>query len=412
MRLWSDLRVVSLFGIVSSPLLAKAPASQLFEVKGNERTRSNYIVELAQACLEDRNEFGWDPNTQLAALEQCLMNAKIFAKVGAKFEGAKIQIDVEEKWTLIPAPFFQSSGSTRKIGLIMFETNFLGQGLTLALGGNSSNKGSGFFGFFTNPALLGTRYFLSLSASKDSTVYESIAKDEDVVDSFLEKSYGGNVSFGYRFSWLNISANLGRTVRDYDQHEAYKTPAAYAQNRTGITLDYDRRDYKLYFSDGLFSRVRYSRSFQESDDHSHIEQWEGSVNYQFAAFEDHAINLMGSAMNMNDIRKTDAERVGSTKGFRGIETKTAWAKSYFVQTAEYQVPLKRFEKGTLTSAVFYDHGHMETFALDLNEIDYNAAGVGVYFYLSRIAIPGFGLEWGFNSNYQKNFVNFSIGMSY
>ncbi|RZA14570.1 MAG: hypothetical protein EOP10_27800 [Proteobacteria bacterium] len=142
MWLWSDLRVVFLGWVVSTPLLANAPTSQLFEVRGNERTRTNYVVELAQACLEDRNEFGLDPNTQLRALEQCLMNAKIFAKVGAKFEGAKIQIDVEEKWTLIPAPFFQSSGSTRKVGLIMFETNFLGQGLTLALGGNSSNKGS------------------------------------------------------------------------------------------------------------------------------------------------------------------------------------------------------------------------------------------------------------------------------
>jgi outer membrane protein assembly factor BamA len=412
MRLWSAFSPFLFVALSLSPGLARASSFQLFEVRGNERTETDYIAKLAQTCIEEKSGLSLLPDAQLSTLEQCLMNAKIFAKVSTQFVGTKIRIEVEEKWTLIPAPFFQSSGSTRKFGLLVFETNFLGQGLTLALGGNSSNRGNGFFGFFTDPSLFSTQYFVSLSASKDATIYEAVGKNDKVNDSFFERSYAGNVSVGYRFAWLNLSANIGRTVREYEQHERYIKPSPYALNKAGATVDYDRRNYKLYFSDGLFSRVRYSHSFYESDDRAPFDQWEGSVSYQFLALEDHAINLMGSLMKMSNIQKTDAERVGSTKGFRGIETKTAWAKSYFVQTFEYQVPIRSFERGTLTSAAFYDHGRLETLGPDLERIDYHAIGLGIYFYLSRIAIPGFGLEWGMNSSYQKNFVNFSIGLSY
>lgn len=340
------------------------------------------------------------------------MNARLFAKVTADPSQSPIRIEVEEKWTLIPTPFFQSSGSTRRAGLIVFESNFLGQGLTLALGGNASNKGSGFFGFFTNPSLLETNFFTSLSIAKEANIYELVTKDETISQAFLEKSLGYNISLGYRFPWMNLSGNFGRVERSYDEHDNYQPPEAYSLNRAGLTLDYDKRDYKLYFSDGLYTRLRWNRSFAESDHKISYNQWETLLSWQHNVFSDHALYLMASAMGYEDGRLTDSERMGSGKGFRGIETKTAWAKKYFTQTVEYQVPLKTFEKGTLTSAAFFDHGQIENRGLGEVQTNYVAGGLGIYFYLSRIALPGLGIEWGTNSRYQKSFVNFTVGLSY
>lgn len=401
-----------LASISATSAQAEKVVNSEFEIRGNDRTRSGFIEKRAKACLIDIQESQIVDSGQQKYFEQCLMNSKLFANVKVDPRAKPIVIEVEEKWTLIPAPFYQSSGSTRRAGLIVFETNFLGQGLTLALGGNTSNKGSGFVGFFTNPSLFESNFFTTISFVKESNIYELVTEDERVSQAFFEKNFGYNLALGYRFPWLNTSISFGRTERSYSEQDDYIIPDAYYLNRAGLTLDYDKRDYKLYFSDGLYARIKMQKSFAESDREKSFNYLESTLSWQFNAFKDHALLLMFQGLKYENGRITDTDRVGSAKGFRGIETKTAWAKSYFSQTIEYQIPLKAFEKGTLTTAAFFDHGRIENRGVREVTTEYSAAGAGVYFFLSRIALPGLGLEYGLNTKYQKSFVNFSVGLSY
>ncbi len=410
MRIALIIILMQLFA--SSAYSFAKPEDVSIVIDGNERTKSFYIEGLTKECLKTMSEMEDSNSQKIPLLNQCLMNAKIFAKVETDIQDNRVLVRVEEKWTLIPAPFYQSSGKTRKGGLIVFETNFLGQGLTLAMGANASNRGSGIFGFFSNPSLGGSNWFSNLSFAKETNQFELIEKREKVSYSFLEKHLGGQLSLGYRFDWFNLSGNLARIMRRYEEVEDYLTPTAYSFNRAGFTFEYDKRDYKLYFSDGFYARYRHAVSSQNSDSSKRYVLNEGTLSWQHDIYRSHALNLQMTALNIKGGRITDGERVGSTKGFRGIEAKTAFASSYFTQSVDYQIPVYHLAKGTMTTAVFFDHGKLMNRGGNFKKTEYNSSGTGVYYYFSTLAIPGFGLELGSNSAYQKSFVNFSIGMSY
>ena len=396
--------------LITLPKAKATESKQIFEITGNERTDTNYIKKLAQGCMEDRNDLVFEVSPQLDSLKQCLLNSKLFSEVKTSIEGDRIKIGVEEKWTLIPAPFYQSSGETRKAGIVLFETNFLGKGLTLALGATYSNRGNSFFGFFTDPSLYGTRYFTSLSARRESATFE-LKEDNENTEKLLEKSISGSIILGYNFSWLRLSGQLSRNNRSYEGHEDFTVPEDYCTTQAGLTLEYDRRDYMLYFSEGFYARARYAENLNQDDSAKRLKTANYLLSWQHKIVSDHALYIQTTAAKNVGGRLTDAERVGSTKGFRGIETRTAWAESYQTETLEYQMPIKSFEKGTLTWALFVDEGHIQNRGGNNSDARYTAPGVGVYFYLKRLALPGLGLEYGVNHEYQGTFVNFSLGLS-
>ncbi len=385
-------------------------AKRSFDITGNGRTHSSYIAELAENCLADHDEAIVVLQRDLTSLEQCLLNSKLFAEVKVSQQDAMLSIRVVERWTLIPAPFYSKSGKTTRGGLVVFDTNLLGQGLTLGLGASVSNRGNSFFGFFVDPSILASRFFTLIMARQESSSYE-LKEHNRISQGFLEKSIAASFSVGYHFSWVSVSGQLARMDRSYRNHEDYSIPMDYKSYLAGINLEYDKRDYKLYFSEGTFFRTRYLKNFGPNDGQKLPKTSSYLLSWQHQAFADHAVLVQTNGLKVEGGRVTDAERVGSAKGFRGIESRSAWAESYQTETLEYQVPLKRLDKGTLTTALFADWGHLQNRGGLNSVVDYSAAGAGIYFYLRQLAFPGIGIETGTNQSFQGGFVNVSVGLA-
>jgi len=47
--------------------------------------------------------------------------------------------------------------------------------------------------------------------------------------------------------------------------------------------------------------------------------------------------------------------------------------------------------------------------IDNKTVNYHSYGIGSYFFLKKIAIPGIGLVIGTNTEYQDSFFKFTIG---
>ena len=61
-------------------------------------------------------------------IKQCILNAKIFAKVQVAVNKPLIDVVLEERWTLLPLPYVYSNGDDYSSGLFILESNLFGLG--------------------------------------------------------------------------------------------------------------------------------------------------------------------------------------------------------------------------------------------------------------------------------------------
>ena len=124
------------------------------EVRINQtkRTKQSLIKDLVYDCIEDERMDTWQevvPET----IEQCLLNSKLFSRVTATVDVPVIQVEVDERWTLLPIPYMYSSGDDYTFGLFLMENNLFGLGKKGGIGGNISANGNSFFLFYFDPSI-------------------------------------------------------------------------------------------------------------------------------------------------------------------------------------------------------------------------------------------------------------------
>ena len=103
--------------------------------------------------------------------------------------------------------------------------------------------------------------------------------------------------------------------------------------------------------------------------------------------------------------------LGKSRGFRGVPENGAWVKNASSVSVSQLIPIWKAKAGTLVTGPFVDFARLEMDNVGLGTVDSVGYGVGTYFYLKNINIPGFGLEIGQNKPYDDFFVNFSLGAS-
>ncbi|MEO1174524.1 MAG: POTRA domain-containing protein, partial [Myxococcota bacterium] len=130
-------------------LLALAQSELPFRVDeirliGNART--------ADAVIE--RELGFGPGDEvngeaLASGQERVMNLQLFSRVRVGRSTADgrnvVEVDVEERWTLIPIPLAIATGDGYRVGGFFFESNLFGRNKNLAVGGFYSPQGSSVF---------------------------------------------------------------------------------------------------------------------------------------------------------------------------------------------------------------------------------------------------------------------------
>jgi hypothetical protein len=78
---------------------------------------------------------------------------------------------------------------------------------------------------------------------------------------------------------------------------------------------------------------------------------------------------------------------------------------------DYQIPIAKWDHGVVTVAPFADYGIYRAFFEGTGN-NYLSHGIGAYYFINLINLPGIGLTAGVNEDFMGTFVAFQIGMGF
>lgn len=381
-------------------------------VSGNTRTKTSYIKKIIDECIEDSDikEF---TGTDTETLKECILNSRHFSDAEVSFKDEQLSVKVTERWTLIPIPFVRSGrkGETR-FGGAVFESNFLGYGKTIGVGGAYSKYHTNYYALFFDPSIFFTNWNLRLRAAKrDEEIV--LFKREEEIDGLDESTQSINFSLGYKIlPRLNCSALYINTTKKFSDFNNYLEPENYQVNSAGVNIRWNNSVFRFYFQEGLIVHLGFVNHFSGQDDIDKSFTISSRLSWQKKTFYDHALQIRIAAEHLEEANRRHALRVGRRNGFRGIPEEGAWVEGYLATAVDYQIPLWISSYGTLTAAPFLDIGYLRQAVDNIEDDSYVSSGLGLYYYLKRIAIPGIGIHVGHNNKYQDVFVEFAIGFAF
>ena len=384
----------------------------VINVTGNKRTQAKYINDLVEEYLTDNNI------TDIAdvdekRLKEHIYNTKLFSEVAVVKEDAAINIAIKDRWTLIVVPFFSAGGDdSTRYGLFATERNFLGYGKTVSAGTIQSDDQESYFAMYLDKSVLSSNWTMMNHIKRANTDYY-IYEGEDEIFGTHEKSKNLTLFVGYNFSnSFSSSPGIEGKRNRYNRLEEYSVPEDYDTLISSLHLQWDYSDYRLYFQEGIKTTLSLKYQAYRDDEVDNYYGFSAKFNWQKQLFKNNVLQALIQSAFIEEGDERDDFRVGGNGGFRGIHNKGVWTKGYLTGSLEYQIPLKFTTFGTWTVAPFCDIGYLKIrFPESASEL-YAAAGVGTYFYLKNIALPGAGFQVGHNTEYEDLFFKFSIGFAF
>ena len=409
------ISAVLVSGLITPPLFATPLAPQL-NVTGNHKTKLSYLKARVDECLEEQNATQWD-DVDSDELRQCILDSKVFSEVGVSINAPVVDLNVIERWTVIPVPFVRAQRDSRRYGFFLFDSNFLGRGKQAVTGASAGNRGNTFFALYRDPAIFYSNWTGLVKYKKGQEDYLRYELDNEI-DGYSEKEDTGEIRLGYKLSpWLETALQMEFTQRRFNVLEPYTLSLEdYRFIYAGPYLGYDHTDFHFYFQQGNKLRLELGSQIYRDDGASHITQYQLVYDWQHAVFHDHKkfrkhalqLHVESRAKNSGDVR--DSFKLGSNLGFRGVESAGIWAKQAHSVSIDYKIPFLDIKFGTWTVGPFADYALFKEFDADGHKETY-AYGISTFMFLKKIALPGIGIIVGHNDKYLGDFVSVSIGFA-
>jgi outer membrane protein assembly factor BamA len=380
-------------------------------VAGATRTKERFVESLVEECLKKGNYRNWE-TVNAGALSQCINNSRLFRSVDVVVGAAEIKVTIDERWTLIPVPYVYSSNDKRSAGLFLFESNLFGYGKTVAVGGSVATEGNSFSLMYSDPAVNFSNHTLSVMAFRSNAELDSYVM-KDIHDGFNKNETGVFLSTGYKVTpSLELSLSLGYADRSYTQLDSFTTPEDYHATSVRGRVSYHNADYKLFYNDGLSGSITWLSQVHRSDGKEKLSQATASIQRDITLFSSHALQVgMHGSIQSDNGNRGDVAMYGRARGYRGIEPNGLWTRRIIAVSADYQIPVAKTGQGTFTVAPFVDYGDYKPF-VEGSGSNYTAYGIGAYYFVNLINLPGIGLVLGRNEQFMGNFVTFQIGMAF
>jgi len=381
------------------------------QIKGLEKTKPSVILSKCRVKPgEHLSEF------KAEHLVQKLRKTNIFRDVDVYYvpegDDVIINIDVKEKWSLIPMPVIKTSGDTRSFGAFVLDSNFLGYNKKLYTGGTWSNMGFNAQIGYIDPGILQSNFTMAVVFSGGQEIYENGSGDKDIYQEYQAQKWLCFSSLGYKFT-DSITVSLTGLFRDVsivnDYDKSFNKPESGQSYSQGIKIFINNLYYSGFFNYGFTGSLEYSRGIPLSEDTLGYNYSKMGLNYSMKVFNTHLLKIMcsGGASNTPDIFE---ERIGGITGFKTLPAEKIAADYYYSSTVLYEIPLYRFSYLNLTVASFFEQGGFKD---DDNEMEYfYGPGGGLRFYLKRIALPALGFDVAYNINTGEVLYSAAIGASF
>jgi hypothetical protein len=382
-------------------------------IEGNKRTKSDHIRYLAEACLEEAGAEGIG-DVDGPKLEQCLLNSQLFTEVRVSTDEG-LTISVTDRWTLIPFPFVRSQEDSTNIGGFVMDSNFLGRGQLIVLGATFGSLGNTYFAMLRDPSVAFTDWtsrVMYIQDFGDIFRYEGDSK----VDGYRQKERTLFLSPGYQFNPdLEGRASLGFTTRDFEDAGDFETvPEDYRFWSAGLGVELDAADYKFYFSEGYRVKAEIRHQFARSGGGDPTLSGEVEWDWQLPFPGRNVLKISSEGMAVNSDTAIDSFQLGGRKSLRGVQDKGLWVQYLAGAVVDYHLPLWEGRWGTWAAGPFASYAIYKPAADDADGgwQDTVSYGLGLFYYLKKVAFPGVGIVAGRNEDFSGNFVTFQLGFGY
>jgi len=325
--------------------------------------------------------------------------------------GVEIVLRVEEKWTLYPVPMLWYSPGTEIAGLILVEANTFGYNKGVAAGAVYSNRGWYALAGYNDPNIGFTDLFGSLHAFLGSGIVENESPEGTVEQSFDVTRLDLEYQIGWTlFDLLSPTWTGGlRAARVRNVHVPGTEPATTATvAMQGLLFVYSDRVYRDFYDKGLRLSTELQHAFPLAADTT------GYSDIIFDAKLTQPAPLHGALGAhfhgfAGSVPVVFEERLGGLDGSRTLQGGGLIAADRYASlSASYEVPFLSVEPGIATASLF---GEVGRYARNAEHgINYGGPGVGLRFFLKKVAMPAAGLDVGYEVG-SKRFA-FSVAIGY
>lgn len=401
------MKTILLFALL---LTTSAVLASPYIIKGNTKTQTRYIEKLIEKCEEEQP--GLEP------LKQCLLNSRLFSEVTIQKQNEQMIVEVKDRWSIIPYPSLKlSSNGKQSFGAFVFDANFLGMGTLLGVGGSFSSSSSSYILFYQDKSFFLSDWTLGFSTGKNNADVYWKNKNLEEMDAFHEKTSHHSLSLGYNFTnRFNLEGSLMRKFTSYEAIRDYGLPQEYHATMARLEATYTKEDYKFYFAEGFRLMGTVAQEVSRSDHTSKTRLVTGALFSGKETYKRQAIQWTVNTAFLEGGDKRDALKSGrretSGRGLRGIPEGGYFTHFIAATSIDYQIPLRFTKYGTWTLAPFVDFGKINGYERQSEDLWQKAYGIGSYFYLTGVMLPGVGFIVGRNETFKNGFAEFSIGESF
>jgi len=407
--LFGFIRIVIALTTLTQGTMANTLEPQL-NVQGNTKTTLGFLNARVHDCLDEQGAQRWD-DVDNDELRQCILDTRVFSEVDLKLTPPVLELTVKERWTIIPIPFVYAQRDSKRYGLFVYDSNFLGRGKQAVAGGSTGNRGNTLFVLYRDPSVLYGKW-TALAKYKIGQEDYLRYQGETEINGYSEKEHNAELRLGYKISpWLEAALHTEIAQRRYSQLAPFDYPLQdYFFVYLGPYVSYDRTDFHFYFQQGNKFRLELGTQIHRDDDAPQVAQYQMAYDWQHTIIGKHAlqIHLLSGVKNTDDVR--DSFKLGGSTGFRGVEAAGIWAKQAHSLSLDYKIPFWDTKFGTWTVGPFADFAWFKEFDAEHHD-ESKAYGVSTFMFLKKIALPGIGIVIGRNEDYLGDFISVSIGFA-
>jgi hypothetical protein len=377
--------------------LIGAPITEI-TLEGLRKTREEVVYNLLE--IEEG-----DPVTAdlFQSIEETLLDSDLFASVQVSGRtvvqgGVELVVVLDEKWTLVPIPFFSTDGSAYQGGLILIETNLLGRNKQLISAGFLGTDGVRGFVAYGDPAVFGSNWSTGLSAGAGRNESERLLPDETLLRSYEYDQQRLGFDVGYNFSRrTGVSVGLGYERWDILSGDNLED-TQFVEPSLAVRYDGTRPIDVLRV--GPRARLR-ARTV------TYRTGWEIAAGGEWAIPVATTHRLRLAASGAVGEMPAVAEQVISGDGYRTLPYQAVSADSWGSASGIYDLPILSADWGALVLSHFWEVG-----AYTNDDVDprlFYGPGGGFRVYIRQVAIPALGLDVAYNVPDNGFVFSFSVG---
>ena len=344
-------------------------------------------------------------------IEEDLLESELFATVEAQAErdpetgDTVVRITVQEKWTLIPLPFFSTDGDSMSGGVAVIESNLFGNNQQL-IGAAIAGSG-GFSGFlsFSDPRIRDTPwgYGVNIAGGQRENEWRLPSGERLRTTEYNQLSTGASLS--YRLRALILSVGIGwrwwHVIKDTPQRNQRPAKDGYAAELApSVRLTLTRPH-------GVFRRGITADILGQA--FAFTSGWKAGASFEWAipTTTQQRVRLLANG-EISELPAVVSRSISGRDGYRTLPFGEITASHHLSGAVFYDLPVLIRSWGALVLT-----GGGEIGAYDDEDISLQRFGGptgGIRIYLQQIALPALGIDFAYSLVDHTILSSFSFGV--